>query len=256
LSEFRDLPVSEWKPTVARHWSRDASGYNKWVLRCLRSKAYRRPFESLFLSTFGTRPLNILDVGTGPGVMAFILAELGHRVTAIDLAPGMLDQARSNAQRLNLSVDFQQGDAEVLSFPQASFDGLISRLVLWNLPNPAKALTEWARVLKPGGKLLIIDADVHRVRKTWWHRPWHIASAPLVMLTEGRNPLLHKMSKEDLEKLPLAHVQRPDWEIARLGQLGLHSLRIENISRHGLGWLEFLKYGCWGDYVSISGQKS
>src|SRR6202035_89088 len=119
--------------------------------------------ESLFVSTFGTRPLHILDVGTGPGVMAFILAELGHRVTAIDRAPGMLDQARRTAQRLNLPVEFRQGDAEEISFPHASSDGLISRLVLWNLPNPGKALTEWARVLRSGGKLLIIDADVHRV---------------------------------------------------------------------------------------------
>jgi ubiquinone/menaquinone biosynthesis C-methylase UbiE len=244
------------KSTVARHWSRDSDGYNKWVLTCLRSKAYRSPFEHLFRSTFGREPLRILDVGTGPGVMAFILAELGHRVTAIDLAPGMLEQARGNAGRLKLPVELQHGDAEALSFPAESFDGLISRLVLWNLPHPERALAEWMRVIKPGGTLLIIDVDVYRARQTWSHALWQLASVPLVILTEGRNPLRNKMSAEDLETLPLSHVQRPDWEIARLTELGLRHIRTQRIARSGLGWLEFLKYGCWGDYVSIHGQKS
>jgi ubiquinone/menaquinone biosynthesis C-methylase UbiE len=237
-------------------WDRDSTGYNKWVLNCLRSPAWRRPFESMLSGLFPGDSLNLLDVGTGPGVLAFLLAEMGHRVTGIDLSPGMLEQARANAERLGLNVTFQLGDAENLPFPDASFDGLLSRLVLWNLKNPERALAEWARVLRPAGTLLILDVDMGDTRRNWWWRkPWHIASAPLVILTERRNPLKNRTSAQDLDRLPLTRQLRPDWEIGQLKSLGFTSLSKETIGRSSVGWMEFLKYGCWGDYIGVSGKK-
>jgi ubiquinone/menaquinone biosynthesis C-methylase UbiE len=257
LSEFRNLRLQDWKPAIARHWTRDSDGYNRWVLHCLRSQTYRRPFEAIFSRVFGDEPLKLLDVGAGPGVLAFLLTGLGHRVTGIDLSPGMLKQAHQNAALLGLNVEFQPGDAEQLPFPDESFDGLASRLVLWNLPNPERALAEWARVLRPGGKLVIIDVDMQSIRREWWWRkPLHVASAPLVMLTERRNPLKNQMSGQDIDKLPMSHVARPDWEIAELAKLGFTGLRVERVNRASVGWMEFLKYGCWGDYIGLSGVKS
>jgi ubiquinone/menaquinone biosynthesis C-methylase UbiE len=240
-----------------RRWNRDADGYNRWVLRSLHSAGYRAPFEELLRRTFGEMPRRILDAGTGPGIMAFLLAGMGHRVTAIDLSEGMLRQARANAALLDLDVEFQQGDAENLIFPDGTFDGLVSRLVLWNLPNPRRALAEWCRVLRPGGVLLIIDVDMGETRRNWWWRkPWHIASAPLVLLTEGRNPLKNRTTAAALDRLPLTRERRPGWEFAELQRLGFEALEIGSIRRSAAGWMEFLKYGCWGTYVSVSGRKA
>ena len=104
------------------------------------------------------RSLNILDVGTGTGFFAILLAEKGHRVEGIDLTPAMLEEARWIAKQRNLDITFREMDAQNLDYPNDSFDVVISRNLIWTLPDPESAYAEWFRVLKPGGVLLNFDA--------------------------------------------------------------------------------------------------
>ena len=104
------------------------------------------------------RSLNILDVGTGTGFFAILLAEKGHRVEGIDLTPAMLEEARWLAKQRNLDITFREMDAQNLDYPNDSFDVVISRNLTWTLPDPESAYAEWFRVLKPGGVLLNFDA--------------------------------------------------------------------------------------------------
>ena len=255
-NQFSNSATTDWKPLIARHWSQRSDGYNRWVLRSLRTPGYRKPFEAIFSRVFGPPPLHIVDVGTGPGVVSFLLKGLGHKLTAVDLSEGMLEQARLNSKTLHYDVEFQQADAENLPFADASFDGLASRLVLWNLTNPERALREWVRVLRPGGKLVILDCDMGKLRPGWWWRKlWQIASAPIVILTEQRNPLEKRMKRKDVNRLPMSQVKRPDWEMEQLRKLGLSELRKETVGRAQLGLLDYLKYGYWGGYVGVSGVK-
>jgi ubiquinone/menaquinone biosynthesis C-methylase UbiE len=69
----------------------------------------------------------------------------------------MLAEARRKAAARGLSIGFEEGDAEQLRFAPHSFDLAISRHVLWTLPHPEAAIDEWLRVLRPGGRLAIID---------------------------------------------------------------------------------------------------
>jgi ubiquinone/menaquinone biosynthesis C-methylase UbiE len=69
----------------------------------------------------------------------------------------MLVEARHKAAARHLAVRFEEGDAEQLPFAPGSFDLVISRHVLWTLPHPEAAIDEWLRVLRPGGRLAIID---------------------------------------------------------------------------------------------------
>ena len=71
----------------------------------------------------------------------------------------MLAAARRKAAAQHLSVRFEEGDAEQLAFPPGSFDLVISRHVLWTLPHPEAAIDEWMRVLRPGGRLAVIDGQ-------------------------------------------------------------------------------------------------
>lgn len=86
-----------------------------------------------------------------------MFAELGHHVTAVDLSARMLDKARKNAFKRSLDINFIQGDAEDLQFPDMQFDVVSSKFLLWTLPDPQKALSEWKRVLKKDGMIIAID---------------------------------------------------------------------------------------------------
>ena len=105
------------------------------------------------------RSLDILDVGTGTGFFAVLLAQQGHRVEGIDLTPAMLEEARTLAKQRNLDITFREMDAQNLAYPDGAFDVVISRNLTWTLPDPERAYASWFRVLKPGGVLLNFDAD-------------------------------------------------------------------------------------------------
>ena len=103
--------------------------------------------------------LKVLDVGTGAGFLALLLAEMGHEVSGVDISVGMLEKARQNAGKLGVDVNFSLGDAENLPFEDSSFDLVVNKYLLWTLPEPPRALQEWKRVLKSGGQVCAIDGN-------------------------------------------------------------------------------------------------
>lgn len=105
----------------------------------------------------GPAPLRIAEVGSGTGQISLLLAELGHEVRGFDLSEGMLDLSRQKAQAAGLPVQFLTGDAEALPLADGEVDLLINRMVFWILRQPVTALREWRRVVKPGGRIIVID---------------------------------------------------------------------------------------------------
>lgn len=100
----------------------------------------------------------VLDAGCGPGHTALRFAQFAQRVIGIDLANSMLEQARRLAAERGLSnVEFRQGDVEALPFDANTFDVVTTRYSAHHWPNPAAALTEFRRVLRPSGCLLLAD---------------------------------------------------------------------------------------------------
>ena len=87
------------------------------------------------------------------------MAELGHRVTGIDFADEMLTEARRKAEAAGYVLAFQQGDAEAPFLPPASFDVLLERHVIWTLPQPERALGAWLSILRPGGRICLIEGN-------------------------------------------------------------------------------------------------
>lgn len=96
----------------------------------------------------------VLDVGTGTGVVAITAARAGARVTALDLTPELLEQARENG-RIALLEDivWTEGDAEQLPYPDASFDVVLSQFGHMFAPRPDVVTAEMRRVLKPDGRI-------------------------------------------------------------------------------------------------------
>jgi len=100
----------------------------------------------------------VLDVATGPGFLALLFAERVAEVVGVDLTPAMLAQAEANRQaRQSANVRFQEGDAESLTFPDASFDIVTCGSAFHHLVDPGRVLAEMVRVVRPGGKVALID---------------------------------------------------------------------------------------------------
>ena len=146
------------KSQVAAHWDRRASHFDEDFGHSIGSPAERAAWSRILdLVAPPGAALDALDAGCGTGFLSLELAARGHRVTGVDFAPAMLAEARRKAAAQGLAVRFEEADAEHLPYPAASFDLAISRHVLWTLPHPEAAIAEWKRVLRPGGRLAIID---------------------------------------------------------------------------------------------------
>jgi ubiquinone/menaquinone biosynthesis C-methylase UbiE len=156
MSEPR-LYGDEVKQVVKRHWDNRAATFDDAVHHAIHSDNQREAWLALLRRLTGGRSLRVLDVGCGTGFLTLLLAELGNTVDGVDLAPEMLDRARAKAGDLGRSVRFLEGDAESLVLPDAGYDLVVERHVIWTVPHPDAALREWRRVLRPGGRLALIE---------------------------------------------------------------------------------------------------
>jgi len=101
---------------------------------------------------------DVVEVAPGPGYFAIELAKLGHyRITGLDISQTFVAIANRNAAQAHVQVDFQRGNAADMLFQSDSFDFLLCRAAFKNFAAPLGALREMHRVLKPGGRALIID---------------------------------------------------------------------------------------------------
>ena len=100
----------------------------------------------------------VLEVAPGPGYFSIELAKRGRRsVTGLDISKTFVEIARRNAEKEGVQVDFQHGNASRMPFEDASFDLIVCRAAFKNFSAPVAALREMRRVLRPGGKAIIID---------------------------------------------------------------------------------------------------
>lgn len=147
------------KRQVAAHWGRRAAHFDEDFGHSIRTPEERAAWDRVFaLAVGGRQGLDALDIGCGTGFLSLELAARGHRVTGIDFAPAMLALAKKKAVEAGAAIRFEEADAENLPFAPASFDLVITRHVLWTLPHPEAAIDEWIRVLRPGGRLAVIDS--------------------------------------------------------------------------------------------------
>lgn len=110
----------------------------------------------------GRPPARCWTWAPGTGIITLLLARLGHRCKGLDLSENMLAVARHKAEAAGLdNVTFAVGDAEDTGEAGGSYDVVINRHLVWTLPHPEQAIAEWKRVLKPGGKLIVLEGNWH-----------------------------------------------------------------------------------------------
>jgi ubiquinone/menaquinone biosynthesis C-methylase UbiE len=142
---------SEETERLKRHWEREAPTYDR-----------RMGFFERVLFGDGREWVcsrasgEVLEVAVGTG-RNFTFYPQGVRLSGIDLSPAMLEIARKRAEELGVDADLRKGDAQKLPFADASFDTVVCTLSLCSIPDDRRAIAEMKRVLRPGGRLLLLD---------------------------------------------------------------------------------------------------
>ncbi|MEN1761566.1 MULTISPECIES: class I SAM-dependent methyltransferase [Anoxynatronum] len=225
---------------IRHRWDHCASHYDEGYDHAVKSDAEKQLWMKLLRQLIGESPRNILDIGTGTGNLAFMLAELGYSVKGVDLSAELLAIARSKQPPHMGKVVFEQQDAQELSETTGDqYDVVISRNVLWTITDPEKALSEWHRVMKPGGIFVMIDANwfcptlqqrllkamgtllksfqknqQHEEQEEQTYDPHIMASLPLI----GKNgvqiftKLANNCGFKNVVQIPLKEVDRIMWQ--------------------------------------------
>jgi ubiquinone/menaquinone biosynthesis C-methylase UbiE len=148
--EMRTVPSGS-QERLRRFWNKHAASYDRQMT------FFDRHLFADTRAWIGAKATgNVLDVAIGTGL------SLAHypdtvRLTGIDWSPAMLDHARRRADELDRVVDLDQGDAQALPYPGASFDTVVCEFSLCGIPDDRQAVNEMVRVLRPGGLLLLAD---------------------------------------------------------------------------------------------------
>lgn len=171
------------------------------------------------------RVVRALDLGCGPGFFSILLADEGCAVDAVDMSARMLERARANAAQAvpDANITYYQCDAANLPFQSNVFDLAVSRNLTWLMRDPEGAYAEWLRVLRPGGKLLVFDAN--------WYRYLVDDDVDTARRSDQADAQVYdedSRATDDEERrceliaaeLPLTSVERPQWDIQVLERLG------------------------------------
>ena len=223
------------KDSVKDYWNLRANGFSSAVEEEMVTESHRT-WTECFQQEIGSGK-DVLDDGCGPGFFTAILAELHNNVCAIDYSEEMVARATERIHSLGLSATVTRGDAHSLPFPDECFDAVVSRNVIWNLKDPAKAYGEIARVLRPGGTLIMNDGNCYLYLYDERYKALHEENLKKYAAKDSHSGGLHGKHNTDnvdfgiIEKiaydLPMSKVERPKWDLNELIDLGFYDLSVK-----------------------------
>ena len=190
------------KRRVAAHWDRRAAHFDEDFGHSIRTPEERAAWNRIFDLLLGGRGvLHTLDAGCGTGFLAVELATRGHHVTGVDFAAAMLVEARRKTH--GLAVHLVAADAEQLPFKTGSFGLVMSRHLLWTLPHPEATIGEWMRVLRPGGRLAVVDSQL--ITGAGLPQGENARVSPEYATIGGQLPFFGGRAREEIETLLAAY---------------------------------------------------
>jgi ubiquinone/menaquinone biosynthesis C-methylase UbiE len=219
----------EMQKQIENYWEGEASQYSESVWTEVNSFK-RQAWTDLLEEHRPTgSPLEVLDIGTGPGFFAIVLSGMGHRVTAIDCTHNMLAEAQSNTEKVGLAAKFMRMDSHQLSFADNFFDLLLCRNLTWTLHDPGAAYREWFRVLKPKGRLLIFDANWNlRQTDPAWQQKYEEDQKEAARLGFHRRGHVDQAEGERISReLFFSRTLRPHWDAGTLLEIGFQKIFVD-----------------------------
>lgn len=165
------------------YWDEMASTYDEGPDHGLRDPVMRQAWRSLLHAQLPPAPAEVVDLGCGTGTLSVLLAEDGYVVRGIDSAANMVAMAQRKVVDTGLPprrATFARGDAAHPPCAPASCDVVLVRHVLWAMPDPAEAVSRWASLVRPGGRMVLIEGT--------WHTGGGIAAAECERLLSLHTP--------------------------------------------------------------------
>ncbi|MGD1010999.1 MAG: class I SAM-dependent methyltransferase [Acidimicrobiales bacterium] len=135
------------------YWDEDAVTYDRSAWHYPRTPVELAVWAATLRRLLPPPPARVLDVGAGTGFLSLLLAREGYRVTALDLAPGMLAQLRAKAEEKGLTIETVEANAA--DPPDTGYDAVVERHLVWTLPDPRAALEAWRKAASSGTLALI-----------------------------------------------------------------------------------------------------
>jgi ubiquinone/menaquinone biosynthesis C-methylase UbiE len=236
--------VADVHERIREWWDRDADTYDSAKSHAisdpLEAAAWRRALREA-LPDPGAR---VLDVGAGTGALSLLAAELGYRVTALDLSEGMLTVARRKAVERGLDLEFVVGSGT--EPPEGPFDAVMERHVLWTMPDPDGALRAWREVVAPGGHLVLLEGVWGQTQLA--QRAKDLVAEALRWAMRIPDDHHAPYPEEVLRELPLARSSSPVPMIQAVYRAGWRAVRVKRLrdvewaaelhEPWPLGWLE------------------
>ena len=138
-------------------WDAQAASFDEQPDHGLKDPSVRAAWSDLLLPLMPPVPASVVDLGCGTGSLAVLLAQAGYAVHGVDLSSRMLAVAKNKAEGAGVSVELREGDAADPPCSPSTYDVVLVRHVLWAMPDPSGALDRWVRLLKPGGRLVLVE---------------------------------------------------------------------------------------------------
>lgn len=137
-------------------WDAEARTFDEAPDHGLLDVTVHAAWERLLIEKLPPAPARVADLGCGTGTLSVLLADSGHHVDGLDFSPEMIRRAEAKAGGRS-HVAFLEGDAYDPPLTPASYEVVLSRHVLWAMPDPAVALSRWIGLLKPHGVLVLVE---------------------------------------------------------------------------------------------------
>jgi 2-polyprenyl-3-methyl-5-hydroxy-6-metoxy-1,4-benzoquinol methylase len=169
------------------YWDDLAATFDNEPDHGLRDASIRETWTEFLKTWLPPAAATILDIGCGTGSLSIVLAELGHKVTGIDLSPSMISHAQTKAGFHGFSIEFHVMDASFPELHDRQFDVILCRHLLWALPEPKQALQRWVTFLKPNGRLILIEG--FWVTGAGWHAQEIIKMLPEIFINVSSQDL-------------------------------------------------------------------
>jgi SAM-dependent methyltransferase len=242
------------KDEIAAYWSARAESFDSSPGHGITTPGEKVAWLTLLDEGLGTlKGCEVLELASGTGEFTSILLDAGAEVTGLDLSEAMLARARAKLACAGRKARLFLGDAEATREPAGRYDVVVCRHLVWTLPEPHRAAADWLRVLRPGGRLMVIDGDW--VRLPVWGR---LKRA----LGHGLGRLLRRPAEDidwDAHERIMAQVHfreglRPEPLAALLRQSGFVDIRIGSIApirrqqRRGARFPRALTVGVYHDF--------
>ncbi|OUS34601.1 hypothetical protein A9Q94_16040 [Rhodobacterales bacterium 56_14_T64] len=231
------------KEEIRAYWSDRAERFDESASHHIEAKYGVPEWHKMLRRAFGLAPdqnlqgASMLDIACGTGEISRVLCDFGATVTGLDFSDAM--HAKSRAKLENQNWQALTCDAELLvGVPDNSFDYAITRHLVWTLTDHKAAFSEWERVLKPGGKILIIDGNFSKKRGLFQRCKWWVAG--LLEASEPRSPEEMHHHQDILNRLPFRDGLYPEnlkADMEKAGFVGCRNISVKGLYRAGMrGW--------------------